>query len=292
MINQLIINTFISIAVYLLIATSFAIIYNPLKYFHMTHALFITFGAYFTYLFSQRLNLSAWISIPLSIILCVVLSLLMAIIIYKPLYKKNTSNFLVLVASLGLYTVCQNCISIFFGDDTKSLRTGDIQIGNKFFSAYITDIQMITIIVSISLFIIILLFLKFTKPGRNNRAVASNSELANISGINSNKVILISFGIGSGLASIVGILVAYDTGMTPTMGLNLLLYGIVVMIIGGVGSVWGLLGGAFFLAFAQNLTSNFLDSKWMDASAYIILILFLVWKPLGLGGQKMKKVEI
>jgi branched-chain amino acid transport system permease protein len=105
-------------------------------------------------------------------------------------------------------------------------------------------------------------------------------------------VILWSFAIGSALGSIAGILVSLDTDMTPTMGFNLLLYGIVAMIIGGVGSYWGLVGGALLLATAQHLSAYYIDSKWMDAVAYIILILFLIWKPLGFSGRRLKKVEI
>jgi len=76
------------------------------------------------------------------------------------------------------------------------------------------------------------------------------------------------------------------------MGFNLLLYGVIALIIGGNGSTWGLVGGAFLLATAQNLGAYYFDSKWMDTIAYIVLILFLIWKPLGFSGQILKKVEI
>ncbi len=181
---------------------------------------------------------------------------------------------------------------MLWGDDTKSIRSGEVKVGNEVFRAFITDIQIINILVSIALFIITIYFLKYHKIGRNIRAVASNSELANIQGINSDKVILWSFGIGTALASVAGILVASDTGITPTMGFNLLLYGVVAMIIGGVGSTWGLIGGAFLLAAAQHLTAYYIDSKWMDAITYLILILFLIWKPLGFSGKRLKKIEI
>jgi branched-chain amino acid transport system permease protein len=134
--------------------------------------------------------------------------------------------------------------------------------------------------------------MKYHKIGRNIRAVASNPELSNIFGINSDRVILWAFGIGSALAAVAGILVAFDTDMTPTMGFRLLLYGIVAMIIGGVGSTWGLLGGAFLLAAAQHLAAYYIGSQWMDAVAYVILILFLIWRPLGFSGKRLKKIEI
>ena len=290
--NQILINIIYSASIYLLIAFSFSLVYYTTKFFHFAHAAIITFSAYFTYYFFQQLNFSIWIAVPSAIILSVLLGMLIELGIYKQLRKKNTSPLLMLIASLGLYVVLQNCISMLWGDDTKSIRTGEVKVGNEIFGAYITDIQIITIVLSFKLLVLSLLFYRYTKLGRQMRAVAANSELANIVGINSNKVILWSFGIGSCLAAVAGILVASDTGLTPTMGFNLLLYGVVAMIIGGVGSTWGLIGGAFLLATAQHLTAYYIDSKWMDAITYIILILFLIWKPLGFSGKRLKKIEI
>jgi branched-chain amino acid transport system permease protein len=206
--------------------------------------------------------------------------------------KKNLPPLAYLIASIGLYVVLQNIISLVWGDDTKTLRTGEVKVGNEILGAYITDIQIIIIAVSLGLFILVLFFNKYNKTGKAIRAVSANPELSNIFGINSNKIILISFAIGSALGSVAGILSAFDTNMTPTMGFNLLLYGVVAMIIGGVGSYKGLIGGALLVASAQHLAAYYVDTKWMDAVAYIILILFLIWKPLGFSGQRLKKVEI
>ncbi|GHU75870.1 hypothetical protein FACS189414_0860 [Bacteroidia bacterium] len=76
------------------------------------------------------------------------------------------------------------------------------------------------------------------------------------------------------------------------MDFNWLLYGVVAMIIGGVDSNWGLVGGAFLLATAQHLVAYYIGSQWMNAVAYVILILFLIGKPLGFSGKRLKKIEI
>lgn len=197
-----------------------------------------------------------------------------------------------LIASIGLYTVLQNFISLFFGDDTKSIRTGEVKVGHEFFGAYITDIQIITIVVSGLLFIGVLLLLHKTTLGKQIRAVSNNPELCNIYGIDSNRVILYATMISNALAAIAGILIALDVDMTPTFGFNYFLYGVVAMIIGGVGSYKGLVFGSLLLATAQHLAAFYIDTKWMDAVAYIILILFLIWKPLGFSGQRLKKIDI
>jgi branched-subunit amino acid ABC-type transport system permease component len=181
---------------------------------------------------------------------------------------------------------------MIWGNNIKSIRTGEVKVGNKFFGAYVTDIQIITIAVCLALFAACVFFMKYSRIGRNIRAVASNSELSNIVGINSDRVILWAFGIGSALAAVAGILIAFDTDMRPTMGFSWLLYGVVAMIIGGVGSNWGLAGGALLLATAQHLAAYYIGSQWMDAIAYVILILFLIAKPLGFSGKRLKKIEI
>lgn len=290
--SQIFVNIIFSASVYILISISFSIIYTSVKFFHIAHSAIISIGAYFTYLFFHQLNFSIWIAIPISVILSILVGISIDLFIYRPLRKKNTSPLLMLITSLGLYIVLQNCISIIWGDDTKSIMITDIKVGHKLFGAFITSIQISTIIICLSSFFIMLIFLKYNKIGRNIRAITSNTELANILGINTNKTILWSFGIGSCLASIAGILIGVDTILTPTMGFNLMLYGVVAMIIGGVGSTWGLIGGGFLLAIAQHLTAFYIDSKWMEAITYTILILFLIWKPLGFSGKRLKKIEI
>jgi branched-subunit amino acid ABC-type transport system permease component len=290
--TQLIVNIILSFSIFLLVGYSFTLTYYPTRFFHIAHAITITFSAYFTYLFSHQLHFPIALSIPLAILSATAVGMLSEIALYKPLRKRNASSMIIMIASLGLYTLLQNVISMLWGDDTKSIRTGEIKVGNEFFGAYITDIQIITILVCLALFLACVFFMKYSRIGRNIRAVASNPELSNIVGINSNRIILWSFGIGSALAAVAGILIAFDTDMTPTMGFNWLLYGVVAMIIGGVGSNWGLVGGALLLATTQHLAAYYIGSQWMDAVAYIILILFLIGKPLGFSGKRLKKIEI
>lgn len=289
---QLIINIIISFCFFAFISISFSTIYYPTRFFHIAHAITITFSAYFTYLFSQQLHYPLWIAILLAIICATAIGLLSEIAIYRPLRKRNASPMILMIASLGIYTMLQNIISMIWGDDIKSVRMEEVKAGHEFLGAYITDIQIITIVVCFVLFVACIVFLNHSRIGRNIRAVASNPELSNIMGISSNRVILWAFGIGSALVAVAGILIAFDTDMTPTMGFNWLLFGVVAMIIGGVGSTWGLVGGALLLATAQHLSAYYIGSQWMNAVAYIILILFLLAKPLGFSGKRLKKVEI
>lgn len=295
---QIIINIISSFSFYLLTAFSFNIFFLSTKFFNLSQAAIITFSAYFTYLFFIKLTIPLSLAIPLSILCSVAISVTSELGIFRIMRHSNNEpgqnslSFKMLIASIGLYTILQNLISLFFGDDTKSIRTGEVKVGNELLGAYITDIQIITIIVSSMLFIAVLLLLHKTPLGKQIRAVSNNPELCNIYGINSDSVILYATMLSSALAAIAGILIALDVDMTPTFGFNYFLYGVVAMIIGGVGSYSGLLFGSLLLATSQHLAAYTIDTKWMDAVAYIILILFLIWKPLGFSGQGIKKIDI
>lgn len=290
--NQILFNTLISASLYCVVSISFSLIYYTTKAFYISQAIIITSAAYSCFFLLTYCSTSLFLSVIGAIAISTIIGLLSEILIYKHLRQPNTANFNHLIASIGVYIILQNCISLFFGDDTKVINNADATVGHQYFGAYITTIQVITIVVSIVLFIAISLLLNFTATGKSIRAVASNSELCNIYGTSSNKIILIAFGIGSALAATAGILSAMDTNMTPTFGFNLLLYGVVAMIIGGVGSTRGLIAGSLLVATAQHLAAYYLDTKWMDAVTYVILIIFLIWKPLGFSGNRLKKVEV
>jgi len=292
MFKQFVLNILLSESVFLLFALSFSLIYRVLKFFHFAHAVIFTFAAYLTFLFSQVLDLSLFMAIPVAIILAVLLASLIEFTIYKPLRKKKSSSIVLLLASLGIYIVLQNLISLFFGDDTKSIRTWEVREGIEIAGAYITPVQLVIIAASLALMILVAGYLMLAKTGKAMRAVASDSELSKLSGIKSDSLILISFAIGSALASIAGILVALDVDMTPTMGMNMLLMGVVAMIIGGVGSIWGIVLGSLLLATAQNLAVWYISSQWMDASSFVILLIFLLFRPQGFMGKKVKKAKV
>lgn len=290
--SQIIANTILSALLYLLIANSYSLIYYPCKFFHLAHAAVITTAAYAVFLLKVVLSFPFPLAILGGMFMSVLFGILCELLVYRPMRKKRLSSLPYLIASIGLYIVLQNTVSLSFGDDTKIINASEITVGHQVFGAYITTAQIAIIFVSLTLFILVNIFLRFNKIGKSIRAVSSNQELCNIYGISSDKIILIAFAIGSALAGVAGILSAMDTNMTPTFGFNLLLYGVVAMIIGGVGSTRGLLAGSFLVATAQHLAAFYLDTKWMDAVTYIILILFLIWKPLGFSGNRLKKVEV
>jgi branched-chain amino acid transport system permease protein len=276
----------------MLFALSFYLIFKPTKIFHIAHAFTISLGAYMMYGFYNLLDLNLILSLVLALILTMLYGVANELLFYKYLRGKKDSNLKMLILSLGVYIVSQNLVSLFFVDDIKSLNKGEVKVGHEFIGAYVTDIQLVTMGVAIGVLAFTLYLWHKTRFGLAMRAIAVNPELSQVFGIPKERIILYAFGLGSLYAGIGGVLVGFDTGITPTFGFNLLLYAIVVMIIGGVDSIWGIVAGAFILATVQNLTAYYIDTKWMDAITYTILIVFLIIRPYGVSGIKNKSVEV
>ena len=124
------------------------------------------------------------------------------------------------------------------------------------------------------------------------RAVADDRELAMSSGIDSDRVVLAAFVVGSSLGGIAGMLVALDVNLTPTMGMRAIMMALVVVLIGGVGSIRGLLLGALLLGTAQQLMAWGVSAQWQDATAFAVLLAFLVARPQGFLGKRVRQATV
>jgi len=132
--------------------------------------------------------------------------------------------------------------------------------------------------------VLLFLFMYKTKIGRNMRAVADNKELTSIIGIDYRFVADLSFIIGSVLAGIAGILIGIEQNLVPTMGTGLIIKGFTGAVIGSIMSVPGSIVGSYILGFAENFGVWFIPSQYKDAIAFILLFVFLLFKPNGLFG--------
>ena len=260
-------------------------------FFHLAHAIAISLGAYFFYSFWILFDLSIALSLFASLALVSLLQLLFNIFIYSKHKQSKHSTYELLIISLGLYVIFVSVTSLLWGDDSKSLAVGDVQAGFVLANTRITSEQLLTILLSLVILAATYLLYK-TSIGKRIKAVSSNSTLSKIFGIDIKKIKNISFVIGSIIGAISGILISMNYNMTPSMGFNWLLYALVAIIIGGTGKIFHLILGAFFLSFSQHLIGYYIGTTWMNATAFIILIGFLAWKPYGFSGQKLRKAEI
>ena len=289
---QVAFNVLVASSTILLLAVGFSLIFGTTRFFHFAHAAVFVVSAYGAHVSRAMLGLPVWAACLFGVAAGVVLGCLIELGIYRWLRRREASALVLLLASMGLYIVLQNAVSMIFGDDTKVLRSGAVEEGWAVLGARITPISVLIVCVSAVLTIGTAVLLRKTGLGRAMRAVADDSELARICGLPTDRVILATFAVGSALAGAAGVLVALDVSMTPTMGMNALMMAIVAVIIGGVGSISGVVLGAVLLASVQQLAIWQFGSQWQDAVAFVLLLLFLLARPQGFMGKPLRKMAV
>lgn len=281
---QIVANILVGSGTVVLLAVGFSLIFATARFFHFAHGATFAWGAYFAYFLTSTLRLPMVVSATLSVALCALLGCLMELSVYRPLRRRGAAPLVLLLASLGLYIALQNTIPLFFGHDTKVIRSSRIEQGVNVFGAMVTPVQVAIVLASIALVAATALFLRRTRTGIAIRAVANDPELASVSGVASERVMVWTFAVGSALAGVAGILVALDVDMTPTMGMNALMLAVVAVLIGGRGSFVGIALGALLLTAAQVCASLVLGAQWQEPIAFALLLAFLLVRPRGLFG--------
>lgn len=289
MFNQLLVNGLIAGAIYALVASGFSLIYSICKFVHFAHGATIAFSAYFMYFLFSGLGLNFWLSVIFAIIFAAFLGWLMDKIVYKKLRQRKASSVILLIASFALLIFFESLILMLFGADVKTLGYIKIAKGLEILGAIITPLQIVIIVVSIVLLVLLFFFMKRTKIGKAMRAVADNKEVAEIVGISSEKIYSWAFIVGSAIAGIAAILVGLEQNLEPMMGTNLMIKGFTGAIIGGISSVPGAILGSYLLGFAENFGIWFLPSGYKDAIAFVILFIFLLFRPQGILGIRREK---
>ncbi len=282
-IPQLIVNSIIAGSIYALVALGFNLIFATTRFFNLAHGVLAAAGGYIVFYLTKSLGLGIVVSTVIGVLGAGIIGYLLDKAMFLPLRKRKSSTMVLMVASLGAMTALQAVIAIIFTSQfqTLSIGGGETKIYDLF-GGVITETQVIILISAILIMIGLMALLKFTRFGKAVRAVSDEEDVAKIVGIDTNKIIGRIFFIGSAIAGYAGIMVGLDTGIEPTMGLSLLLKGVIAAIIGGVGSIYGGVIGAFVLAFVENFGIWKISGEWKDAIAFIVLIIFLIWRPQGI----------
>lgn len=282
--TQLIINGLIAGSLYASVAVGFAMIYSTNRFVHFAHGTMVAFGAYMVYTLMSIVGLPLVPSIIAAIGLSGIAGLLMYRLVYEPLMRKKASSAILLIASIGLMILIENALLAIFGSKVKTISVFAVAPGFEIWGAHITRMQIIVILVSAILLAGITFFTKKTSWGIEMRAVADNPELAVMSGINTRRVQAMSFFMGSAIAGVAGVLIAIESHIEARLGSALMIKGFTSAIIGGMGSLPGAMFGSYVLGLVENIGIWFLPSGYKDAIAFVLLVLFLLWRPQGILG--------
>lgn len=287
---QLALNGIIAGGIYALIALGFNLVYGTTKFFNLAHGAIAAVGGYSVFFFSRQLGLDFYLSVVLGVLVAGFAGWLLNALIFSVLRKRKASNTVLLVASLGALTVVQALIAITFSSQFQTLTTNFAETRTfNIFGGIITENQIVILALVALVTIGLSILIKFTTFGRMISAICDDEEAATIIGIPTERVIGWVFAIGSAIAGLGGIMVGLETGIEPTMGMSLLLKGVIATIIGGIGSVFGGVLGGFLLGLVENFGIWKISAEWKDAIAFAILILFLLFRPSGILNSKFKR---
>jgi len=282
-IPQLVVNSLIAAGTYALIAVGFNFIYVATKFFNLAHGVMAAVGGYAAFwLLRTFTGLNILFVTLVAILIAGILGFAIDRIVYLPLRKRRASTMVLLVASLGAFTVIQAVIAMIFTSQFQTLSGAASENVYQISGASITETQVIILVSAAAVLCLLALLLKKTLFGKAVRAISDDEEVAKIAGINTEKIIGWIFFVGSSVAGLGGILIGFDTGIQPTMGLNLLLKGVIAAIVGGIGNIYGAVAGALLLGFAENFGIWKISGEWKDSIAFALLIIFLIFRPKGI----------
>jgi len=208
-------------------------------------------------------------------------------ILYRKLRLKKSSAAMLAISSLGVAFIIRMLILILWGADSLFYRPGLMRPAIYFpMGIKIRPDQILILIVVFTLVASLHLYLQKTKMGKAMRATADNMELALVSGIDTERVIILTWGIGGALAAAGGILYGIDVQVHAYMGWNFLIPLFAATILGTIGNMWGALVGGLIIGVAQQVSTAFLLPTYKPAVAFALMILILLIRPKGIFGGK------
>ncbi len=289
MLIQHLINGLVKGALIALAGLAFALYYNTTRIFHIAFAGLFTLSCYLFLSYFKLFQKELFPAFALTAVSIIIAGALLEILVYSPLSRRQSSLNVILIASIGVMIAIINLIAIFYGSEVKvvfSRIAESIEIGDLI----ITHPQIWQFIISVLFIIITLIFLKVTKWGRIIRATRDDEALVMASGVNIWAIRILIIAASSFLVSLQAGLISMDVAMDPYVGMPILLSAVVAMIIGGLGRFEGPVLGGFFLGVLQALVIWKFSSKWAEAITFVVLIVFLIFRPQGILGERKREV--
>jgi branched-chain amino acid transport system permease protein len=211
------------------------------------------------------------------------LGIVLELIVFRPIRRKGGSFLAPMVTSIGAGLILQEVFTKIFGAEQSEFPAA---IGNDLYRLgplFVSKTQVFIMAIAVLSMIFLHLFISRTRYGMAMRAVAENIEIASLLGINTDAVIMLTFAVASALAGIAGVLVglAY-TAVSPFMGINMAVKGLAIMLVGGLGSIYGAMVGGLLLGIVEVLCVAYAASSYRDAVAFGLMIVILIVRPRGL----------
>ena len=277
-------------SIFFLAAIGLAITFGVMGVINMAHGEFIMMGAYTGYvvqLFVPNYTVSLIIALPLAFAVTFGAGVVMERLVIRRLYHRPLET---LLATFGISIALQQIAKNIVGTQARPLTSPDWLAGAWVFNdvIQISYIRIAIFVLALMFLGLIIYILKRTRLGLEVRAVTQNPGMASSMGIDPDRINMMTFGLGSGIAGIAGVAIGLYAKVTSEMGSDYIVQSFMTVVVGGVGNVWGTLAGAAMIGFGQKGIEWLNPSNTLAAQTYMIffVILFIQFRPKGIVAQK------
>ncbi len=271
-------------------AIGVSLVFGILRFANFAHGDLMTLGAYFGLTgfwilapLQLPFGIQLLLAMPLALSATVITTLIVDRLVYSQLRRRDP--VIMLISSFGIGLILRSLVQLVWGSDNQVYRSG-IQLPYQFFDLKIKPDQILIVLGAAFLVTTLHLFLQNTKIGKAMRAMADNIDLAQITGINTERVVVWTWVIGTSMACAAGVFLGLDTRLHPTMGWRVLLPVFAAAILGGIGKPYGAIAGGLVIGISEELSTLVISPEYRAAVSFAILVAMLIVRPTGLFGGR------
>lgn len=282
--NHLIDGIFLG-GLYTSIALGLTLVFGVMRMVNLAQGEFLIGAAYLTYSLSAQIHLDPLVLLVLVVPLLFLTAYILQRLILNPLMKRGQETLL--VATFGISLVAQTAFALLFGNDTLSLNAPYTLTGVNILGDKVRTIYVIAFVAAVLMVVAVYLALSRLRFGKAVRAAAEDPMAAASVGIDVPLIYAVTFGLAAALSAVGGTMIGLSYGFAPTSGPGWLLRSFTVVVLGGMGSLWGALLGGLLIGILEETTASMVGAQYRDLIVFAFLVLILIIRPQGLFGRKV-----
>lgn len=279
---QSLVNGFSLAGIYILVALGLTLILSIMGIVQFAHGEIYMIGAYIVFYLINGLNLNFFLALLISVLAVGGLGIFLEHFCFRP-FRDQLEKALII--SIGLMLIFQNIVLSIAGGTAKSY-TGPFPSTLSFAGVTVPWDKIFIVVVGIVLLVALYLFVRFSKVGQAMLAISENKTAAALQGIDLDRISQLAMFLGCGLAALAGALVGALFNLSPTMGSFALMQGIVVIVLGGLGSIPGALIGGLIIGLIDGILPVYTTANITGLIVFGIVIVFLLFRPQGIWGHE------
>ncbi len=275
-------------ALYGLAAVGLSLVFGVAKFLNVAHGELLMLGGYASFWLFTLLGVDPFASMPLSIIFLLLIGLILYKVLFSRMVKLSEEEKIrnTLLIGFGVGLILQNVALQLWSADVRAITPDYAGVAFTVLGVRFSIVRVASLVIAFVLLFALQLFLRRTYTGKAIRATVEDWEAATLMGINVHRVYLLAFVMGAALAGVAGTLVAVGYSIGPSMGMHWTLKGLIVMVLGGVGSITGTLVGGLLLGVSESATAILISGNYRQVVGLVLFVLVLLIRPQGLLGSK------